>query len=64
MAQWTKNPTVLTASALVAVAVWVRSLAQCSELKYLALLQLQCRLQLWLRFSPCPGNFHMPWVWP
>ena len=26
--------------------------------------QLLCRLQLWFRFSPWPGNFHMPWVWP
>ena len=26
-----------------------------------ALPQLQCRWQLWLRFSPWPRNFHMPW---
>ena len=32
--------------------------------KDLALLQLWCRWQLWLRFSPWPGNLHMPQVWP
>ena len=26
-------------------------------------MQLLCRLQLQLRFSPWLGNFHMPWVW-
>ena len=29
-----------------------------------ALPQLWCRLQLQLRFSPWPGNFHMLWAWP
>ena len=29
-----------------------------------ALLQLQCRSQLWLGFSPWPGNFHMLWMQP
>ena len=28
------------------------------------LLQLQLRSQLGLGFSPCPGKFHMMWVWP
>ena len=35
-----------------------------SGVKDLVLLQLQCRSQLQLSFDPCPGNFHMPWVWP
>ena len=26
--------------------------------------QLWHRSQLWLRFDPWPGNFHMPWVQP
>ena len=30
----------------------------------LALLPLQCRSQLWLGFSPWPGNFYMLWVQP
>ena len=50
--QWIKN---LTAAAQVAVEV-VSSQTQQGGLKDLAL------LQLWLRFSPWPGNFHMPWV--
>ena len=29
----------------------------------MVLLQLQCRSQLWLRFNPWPGNFHMPLLW-
>ena len=32
--------------------------------KDLVLLQLQCRSELRLRFDPCPGNFHVPQVWP
>ena len=36
------------------MAQWVKDPAQ---------LQLWCKLQLWLGFSPWPGNFHMPWVW-
>ena len=28
------------------------------------LLQLWYRLQMWLRFHPWPGNFHMPCLWP
>ena len=31
--------------------------------KALALPQLWYRSQLWLRFSPWPGNFHMLQVW-
>ena len=30
--------------------------------KDLVLLQLWCRLQLWLEFDPWPRNIHMPWV--
>ena len=40
----------------------VQSPAQCSGLKDLALWQLWYRSQLWLRFSPWPGNIHMLWV--
>ena len=32
--------------------------------KDLALLLLWLRSVLWHRFSPWPGNFHMPWAWP
>ena len=32
--------------------------------KDLAFLQLWHRSQLWLRFAPWPGNFHMLWVQP
>ena len=32
--------------------------------KALTLLQLWCRLQLWLDLIPGPRNFHMLWVWP
>ena len=53
----------LIAAALVTKEAWVWSLAQHSGLKDLALLQLWCRSQLWLRFSPWPGNFHMPQMW-
>ena len=55
MAQWVKNP---TAVAQVTAEAWVRSLAQCSELKDPVLPQLQ------LGFFPWPGNFHMPQVQP
>ena len=54
MAQWVQNS---TAAAWVAAEVGVRSLAQRSGLKDVAL------PQLWLGFIPWPGNFHMPWVW-
>ena len=53
--QWVKNS---TAVAGVTAEVWVRSLAQSSGLKDLVVLQLQ------LRFSPWPGNIHVPWVHP
>ena len=46
--QWVKPP---TAAAQVAVEVCVLSLAWYSGLKDLALLQMQCWLHLWLRFS-------------
>ena len=62
MTQWVKN---LTAVAQVDVDAWVRSLAWSNGLKDLVLqqlLHLQCRWQLQLRFSPWPGNFHMPWA--
>ena len=35
-----------------------------SGLNDLALPQPWHTLQLWLRFNPWPGNFHVPWVWP
>ena len=53
VAQWAKN---LTAAARVAAQLWVPSLDQCSGLKDPALLQLWCRLQLQLGFSPWPGH--------
>ena len=31
-------------------------------IKCMALPQLRCRSQLWLRFNPWPGNFHIMWV--
>ena len=49
------------------VAQWevqIRFLAWCSGLKHLELLQLQYKLQLRLRFSPLPRNFHVLWVRP
>ena len=55
MAQWVKD---LTVASQVTAKAQVRSPAQSSGLKDLAL------LQLWLKFNPWPGNFHMPWVWP
>ena len=53
---WVKNP---TAVAWVAVEVWVQSPFQHNGLKD-PVLHI---LQLWLEFSPQPGNFCMPWVW-
>ena len=61
MEQWVKN---WTAVDWVTVEVQVQFLAQCSTLKDMALQQLQCRSQLWFRFSPWPGNFHMLQVQP
>ena len=57
------------------MAKWVNNLAclcegsgsiprQAQWIKDLVLVQLWCRLQLWLGFDPWPGNVHMPWVWP
>ena len=42
----------------------VQSLAQHSGLKDPVLLQLWCRLKLWLGFDPWPGNFHVLRVYP
>ena len=50
--------------AQVTVEALVRSLAQNSGLKDLALLQLQHMSQLWLRFSPWSENVHMLQVQP
>ena len=63
MAQWVKN---LTSVSQVAAEVEAQDqpLAQHCALRDLELPQLQCRSQLWLGFSPWPGNLHMPWVWP
>ena len=36
------------------------SLGLAQWVKYLVLLQLWCRSQLWLGFDFCPRNFHMP----
>ena len=56
MAQWVKN---LTAAAQVAAKACIQSLAWSSRLKDPALLQLEHRSQLWLKFSPWPRNFPM-----
>ena len=48
----------LTAVAWVAVEAWVRSPAQYSGLRDVAL------LQLWLSFNRWPGNSHILWVQP
>ena len=61
VAQLVKNP---TAVAWVTEKVQVPSPARSKGLKDLALPQLWQSLQLWLRLSPWPGNFHMSWVWP
>ena len=61
MVQWDKN---LTAAARVTVEVWVQPLVWHSGLKDPVLAQLQCRLKLWLGFSPWPENVHMAQVWP
>ena len=53
MVQWVKN---LTAEAWVAVEVWVRSLAQQSRLKDLALCRHNYRSQLQLGFNPWSGG--------
>ena len=53
VAQWVKNP---TAVILIIVEMWVQSQACCSGLKDLTLLQMWCRSQLWLGFSPWPGE--------
>ena len=60
MSLWVKDP---TAVVLVAAEVqfhpwpvqWVPDPA---------LLQLWCRLQLWLAFHPWPRSFHVSWLWP
>ena len=61
VAQWVKKP---TAVAQVSKKVQVQCPAWHSGLKDLALPQLWCRSHLWLRFIPCPENFHMPWAKP
>ena len=55
--QWVKNP---IAAAQVTAETQVQSPARSSGLKDLALSQLLHRSELWLRFSPWPGNFHTP----
>ena len=57
MMQWVKN---LTAVAQVALEALEQSLAWHSGFKYPALLQLWCKSELWLRFSPWTENFHLP----
>ena len=56
-----KNP---TAEAWVTAEAQAGSLAQRQGLKDPVLPQLQHRLQLWLRFTPWPESFHMPWAQP
>ena len=58
MGQWAENPTAVAQLAEAEV-VQVQSLAQPGGLKDLVLPQLQCRSQLQLGFSPCPGNFRI-----
>ena len=57
MAQGVNDPDYLCegAGSLPGLVQWVKDPAW---------LQLWCRSQLWLRFSPSPGNFHMPLGWP
>ena len=61
LAQWVKDP---SAVVQVAVEMRVESLAWCSGLMDLALLQLLLTLQLWLGFSLWSGNFRMLQVQP
>ena len=61
VASWVKN---VTAAARVTMEATIQSPSQGSGLKDLMLLQMRHRSKLGLRFKPCPGNFHMPWVWP
>ena len=56
MTQWVKNP---TAAAQVTAAVQVQLPAWHKGLKDPVLPWLQCRLQLWLKFSPWPRKLHM-----
>ena len=58
---WVKNP---TAAAWIDAEVKVQSPAWHSALKDLVLPQLWHRSWLWLRFGPCPGNFHVLWLQP
>ena len=61
MVQWVKN---LTAVTQVAAEAQFSTQCRYSGLKDAELLQLQQRLQLWLRFNSLLWNFHMPWVQP
>ena len=61
MVHWVENP---TAAAWVIAEMQVQALAGHSGLKDLVLLQLRPRSQLWLRFSPWPGNVHVLQVQP
>ena len=60
MAHWVKNP---TAVAWVTAEAWVQSPAQGRGLKDQVLLQLWHRSQMWLKFIPWLGNFHVLWAW-
>ena len=57
-----KDGQTLTAVAQVVAETQVSSLVQHSGLT--ELVQLWCRLQLQLRFSPWPEHLYMPWEWP
>ena len=58
MAQWVKDPKLSLQ--------WHRLGSISCPMQWVTdpvLLQLWCTSQLWLRFSPWPGNFHVLWVW-
>ena len=64
MAQWVKNPACSSSAAWVAAEAWGLIPGLALWVEELALPHLWCRLQLWVRFSPWPGNFHMPQAQP
>ena len=55
VAQWVNDPACFRGHAI--------SIPRLEQwVKDLALLQLWCSFQPWLRFDPQPGNFNKPWV--
>ena len=61
MVQWVKKA---IAVVCIAAEMQVQPQAWSSGLKDPLLPQLWCRLQLWLKLYPWPGNFHIPGVRP